>query len=317
MRYRNLQQNYCTNLVISPIERQSLVTTNGILFNDCSFPKTFRISKFLKDLRLTVNHLIIQKFDLSSKENLLGLNNLSNFSIISTNHVNFDRLFQKSYEDILQYLPNLEVLHIENMIADEIPLNFFSYSSKLRKEQFIGLKNLLHLKLILYGKMHIEDGIFDNLTSLKTLDIYYNVLNQLPQGSFRNLTNLKTICVFVTDNVRFYRDEPESNDGKLFELSNKLFTNLKSLKIISLRFENSMELTNNTFADNFGQLQNLSITGYKLDTLPSGIFDETRNLKVLQITHSNLTTLPPNIFKNLRNLEFLDLSYNKLKRLES
>ena len=171
---------------------------------------------------------------------------------------------------------------------------------------------------MLYGKINIEQEIFDNLISLKSLDINQNVLNDLPLKSFRNLTNFKTISVSLNDYVRFYENSnslPESNNGKLFNLPNKLFANLKSLKTINLKFNNSMELTNNTFGHNFGKIQNLSISGYQLETLPSGIFDKTQNIKVLQISHNHLTSLPPNIFENLLKLEVLDLSFNKFQEL--
>ena len=99
-------------------------------------------------------------------------------------------------------------------------------------------------------------------------------------------------------------------------MANKLFGNLRSLKALHLRFNNSMELTKNTFGDSFGKLEILSISGYQLKTLPSRIFNKIKNLTVLQITQGYLTSLPPDDFESLRNLEILDLSFNKLTTLD-
>ena len=101
----------------------------------------------------------------------------------------------------------------------------------------------------------------------------------------------------------------------MIKLSNKLFENLKSLKTLSLESLESKELTNDSFDCNIEMLQNLSVAGYHMDTLPEQIFQNTQNIEVLLITHNDLKYLRNDTFKNLDKLEILDLSYNKLRKV--
>ena len=111
--------------------------------------------------------------------------------------------------DILNNIPNLEILRLDNL-THPIPDNFFRYCSKLRSleiinsdlvilrnKQFYGLTNLTHLKLKIDPNVIFEDGFsFDYLISLKSLSISHDNLNILPPKSFRNLSNLQSITVF-------------------------------------------------------------------------------------------------------------------------
>ena len=130
-------------------------------------------------------------------------------------HVNITRYYSRIWDsDLVQNQPNLEVLCIEGF--DDIPNNFFKYSSKLkmleilnghikelRKEVFYGLNNLLHLKLKIDFIESIEANFtFPGSTSLKNLEIFHYNLYILPPGSFKNLKNLENTIVFYKE-VRF------------------------------------------------------------------------------------------------------------------
>ena len=247
--------------------------------------------------------------------NLGGLENLTHLIMSQS-------LFEYEDSDLLKSLSNLEFLRMQYTYY--IPKNFFKYSSKLKtldidgylsyvkKEDFDGLRNLTDLKLKLtsdrLGPISFEGGFtFDRLMSLKSLTISHDTLNILPADSLSNLKNLKKIIVFC--------DDYKSNFTKSFNLPKKLFASLISMKELSLEFFGSKELTEDIFADNFGMLEKLSISGYKESTLPENIFKNIPNITELRIVHNNLKSLPCYIFKNLKKLKILDLSYNKLTEL--
>ena len=288
---------------------------NDIIFLKSSFKNDFKISKFLEALGVTVNHLTLE-YCTYSKENFIGLESLSYFTIIG------NKLELSIDHDVLLKLPNLKSLHIEESSIDELPIDSFRYFTKLKilkfsffrlkliKEQFAALGNLEHLELDVLERLDIENGTFDDLTSLRSLDITIVFFDNLPEDLFKNLINLETVCVSMVD------FELLDSLGNIFEFPNKLFANLKSLKTISLKFYNSMKLTSNTFGDNFGNLQNLSISGYRWQTLPAELFNKIPNVKILQLSHNRLSSLEPNIFLNLQKLEILDLSYNKFQILD-
>ena len=282
----------------------------------CDLPENFQMSKFLKDLGANVSRLTINnKF---KKHHFVGLEDLSYLSI--TNYYN------DLEPDLLRNFSNLKEFRIVSLYSSlEIPKYFFNYSSnlrlleitdgivvRLRKESFSGLTNLSVLKLKFSGHAYIENGTFDNLKYLKLLNISHKTLNNLPQESFKNLIHLETIIIFCEDYGPVA--EFQKYNKQILKLPNKLFFKLK-LKTLKLLSIGPKEITQDIFQENFGLLENLSISGYYLQTLPSGIFNNTWKIKVLQITHNHLVVLPIGIFKNLQELEILDLSHNKLYQM--
>ena len=302
---------------------RKLPVKNDIKFLGCIMPHNFNISKFMDDLEIPVNKLTFQQSYAITKHNIIGLKSLRHLCILSGT----DNLLS----DLLENVPDLEQLSMD--FIDDIPDNFFKYSTKLKKleilnsnlqtlkkEKFDGLINLSLLKLNFnFDAIDVEDNIFDSLTSLKLLEISYKTLINLPGGSLRNLTKLESVNIFF-DNadlnaVSYYNHYQLTNSSNNLKLPNKLFANFKSMKALSLKLIGSIELREDIFNYNFETLHNLSISGYEGVTLPEKIFDSTRNVKVLQITNNSLESLPSNIFKNLHKLEVLDLSCNKLTNL--
>ena len=67
---------------------------------------------------------------------------------------------------------------------------------------------------------------------------------------------------------------------------------------------------------NLQNLKTLKIVQTKLSTLPSLLFQTTRQLKTLLLHKNNLKCLPKNIFRNLNELNTLSLINNKLETLD-
>ena len=291
---------------------RQLPVKNHFTFYNCYLTENFNITKLFDSLKIKVKRLTFDDSDFYIK-NLHGLEDITHLSI---------KAFRGTlYSDILHQFPNLQVFHLEGHAFYYIPMNFFGYSDKLktfdiaessikklRKRDFNGLTNLSLLKLRVGRGMDpaeliIEDGAFENLTSLKSLDITLSILKKAPLELFKNLKNLETFRISCKDSTKMIISLPE-----------KLFTNQKSLKTLNIEAIGSNQLPNNVF-ENLETLENLRISEYEGDALPREIFNNTRNIKVLQITNNNLEFLPSNIFKNLKKLEILDLSYNKFGTL--
>ena len=309
---------YYRNLNKFSLPARQLAVNNKIRFLYCDIPVDFKLSTFFEDLGVNVTWLDILSTASLKKYNLIGLENLRHLSITYSNE-HYDA-------DLLQNLPNLDELCITSYYyLTDIPVGFFKYSSNLnslqiietrlkilKKEQFEGLENLSRLKLSISFEAKINDDAFDRLKSLKSLEISYDNLKILPATSLNNLLNLETITVFNED--RFFKGS-STNESKFYELPNELFANFKSLKALNLKSVGSKELKKDIFNDNFGVLQNLSISGYYSTILPRGIFDNLRNLRELQIIQNDISSLRTDTFKNLEKLVTLDLSYNKLRIL--
>ena len=314
---------------INSLENFTLPDKNLSLKNDIRFMycglsyknNNVVVSKFMEDLGIKYVTELTFNYPRTplNHYNLVGLKILRYLTVSGTDLA----------PDLLQNLTNLEILRLVDIY--DIPNNFFKYSRKLktleilnsnfrelRREQFHGLANLTHLKLKINNIQFAEDSFtFEGLTSLKTLNISHYTLNILPPESFRNLINLETIIVFLNNAYEFifYDRSYKIYTSKFINLPNKLFTNLKSMKELRIQSSAHWELPENIFVNNFGMLQNLSISGYKRDTLPENIFRNIPNITELRITNNFLTSLPSKIFENLEKLEFLDLSNNKLENL--
>ncbi|MYE87715.1 leucine-rich repeat protein, partial [Candidatus Poribacteria bacterium] len=141
-------------------------------------------------------------------------------------------------------------------------------------------------------------GIFDQLTSLTSLNLWYNRLNSLPSGVFDQLTNLTTLNL---------------QQNNLTSLPSDIFDPLTSLTFLSLLFNDFSSLPSGIF-DQLTSLTELKVSG-NYTSLPCDIFDKTASLTRLSLQDSKLTSLPVDIFKNLTSLQNLSLGNNQLTSL--
>ena len=130
-----------------------------------------------------------------------------------------------------------------------------------------GLTNLEHLYI--RGPIpQLPEGIFDDLTGLRRLQLDRTVVAELPDGVFDNLSRLM------------------------------------SLEVIGNRDLNT--LPGGAF-DSLSNLEKLDLSGTPLTALPTGRFDSLTNLEELHITLRS-TALPDGVFDNLTDLEILKIS---------
>ncbi len=162
-------------------------------------------------------------------------------------------------------------------------------------------------------------GDFDGLSNLVSLSIAGNPIAEvnsettLPAGIFRGLHNLEMIDMSGLGLTTL-------PDGIFQGLSRLWLLNLTSNKLTALR---TLYLTNNQLATvdaaAFAGIPDL--TGLDLNrnstltTLPDGVFDSLRELRLLNLANNSLTTLEATTFDGLTNLTSLNLAGNQITTL--
>ena len=131
----------------------------------------------------------------------------------------------------------------------------------------------------------LPDGVFDQLTKLIDLDISGSSVSSLPDGVFDQLTNLEKLRI-----DRSYRLFDTAGD-----LDVDIFENLTNLTHLWL------ERNHNYFSSSLPPM-----------ILPAGLFDGLTNLEALNLNDSFILELPAGIFDDLTNLETLVLQSTRL-----
>ena len=158
---------------------------------------------------------------------------------------------------------------------------------------------------IAYNKQvsSLPDGVFDQLTNLIDLDISGSSVSSLPDGVFDQLTNLKKLRI-----DRSYRlfDTAGEPDVDIFD---KL-TSLTHLRLERNANTPSRMILRAGLFDGLTNLEVLSFDDSWILELPAGIFDDLTNLKTLVLQSTKLPDIPCGITAKLTNLENLYLAWN-------
>ena len=211
----------------------------------------------------------------------------------------------------------------------------------LEADDLLGLTSVERL-FINVNVDQVPLGIFDDLASLRELQIYHHTYGDrdhtviLPNGLFESLTNLEMLYVGIVPTEPGLFDPlrnltrlaighttsttlPQGIFDRLHSLEELyvghtdlntvhpgIFDELQSLKVLNLGDNALTEVPAGLF-DSLGQLEWLSLRENQLTSLPAGIFDNLQNLEVLWLWGNPLTELPPELFGGLSSLE--DLRY--------
>ena len=160
-------------------------------------------------------------------------------------------------------------------------------STNLPEGIFNKLANLQDLDLSQNGLTSLEQGVFDQLTGLKYLDLSQNGLENLKKGVFAKLEELRYLKLRISQG---------RNNLRITNVFNSSLRTLSSLGALS-------------------QLE-LDISGEALESLPEGVFDELKNLRVLRLSSNGLKSLPSEpVFKELDKLEYLYITIEDWKYL--
>ena len=262
---------YCTNKSGDEIGQNnsfilfpSNVSCLDLSENDITDLRLGVVSTFLNNLStLSLDCNLLNSLQLGVFDNLYKLETL-NLSI---------NLFKTLPKGLFDNLQNLIVLELFNNSIASLSANIFH---NLHKLEFLELgDNFL-----------TEIPLFDNLISLRQLQLYCNDLTILKDGAFRKLYGLKELLL-------------EGN--QLAQIVVGTFSNLTSLIILSVAHNILRFLAFNLF-DDLQNLVRLDLSYNQLQSIPR--LGKMKSLSIVYLIGNPLTKLSKNVFLGLENKHY-------------
>ncbi|XP_011506298.1 PREDICTED: protein toll-like [Ceratosolen solmsi marchali] len=189
--------------------------------------------------------------------------------------------------DIFKDLENLELVNLNSNNFTSLPQGLFRTNLKLRvvKLQY-NKRNLTEL----------PDGLFANLTALKSILITRNGLLRLPEDLFWGSTSLRNLTI---------------DRNYLTTLPRRIFQNATELYILSLSFNDLKELPDGIF-EATSKLAKLDLSKNHLTSINDRMLVGLESLRMLNLENNDLTYIHVNAFSFLGNLRVAKFAYNRL-----
>ncbi|XP_030279158.1 fibromodulin-like isoform X2 [Sparus aurata] len=189
----------------------------------------------------------------------------------------------------------------------------------------------------------IQDGVFDNATSLVWVVLFHNQLNsdKIGKNVFSKLGNLDRLFLEHNELTRVPANLPKSitdlrlGHNKISKIQSSsfegmadlstlqlhanviedaggVFKGLKSLHMLDMR-KNRLRKIPDSLPE---RLQQLYLEFNNIESVPTGFLTMYPKLQFVRLAHNKLTDkgLPSNVF-NISTLVELDLSFNKLEKI--
>ncbi|KAK2633098.1 hypothetical protein EUGRSUZ_L00585, partial [Eucalyptus grandis] len=266
--------------------------------------------KHLKYLDLSFNNFSTQKIpdSLASLHKLefLNLSSAGFYGHISNQLSNLSCL---QYLDVSNswWSPSITTENLHWLFAlSNLKYLDLSYVPLLKPEEWLGpIRMLSSLEFLILKGCHLEGAsgsLHVNSTSLRFLDLSYNIMNSSIPPWFQNLSKLEHLDLsfnnlqgifptIILENSRWLRFLDVSKNGLEGELLKNMsnFCNLQELNLHSNKFSGRISSTKD------GAL----ICGRSC-------------MKTVDISSNNFSGHLPNQFGNFKDLEFLDLSWNSI-----
>nr|XP_022900101.1 toll-like receptor 13 [Onthophagus taurus] len=197
----------------------------------------------------------------------------------------------------------------------------------LKKDVFIGLKDLKELSLSFNPIKYIDENAFNGLSNLENLELSFSLESiKIFGGMFKPIFNLKFLSI---DNNNL-----ENLDENLFDFLPNLryinceFNRLKLIhpnlfkkglhtKLKEIRFSNNeIEIVFNKTFEDLPNLEKIILSFNKIKEIQNEAFSDLTNLKsvILMLINLNLKNVIKHLhrysFFGLNNLQILDLSKN-------
>ncbi|KAK9719939.1 TIR domain [Popillia japonica] len=195
-------------------------------------------------------------------------------------------------DDLFPYMPDLQILHLNEVLLSNFTFNAFSKLPNLRtlcltKNKFPSIpkgapaQNLKELVVTQEARYFtLDNDTFVNMSGLEKLDLSSNNIRKIPKGSFTDIGS---------------------------------FDGLTSLKFLSLERN---PFPNRTFCPEvFAGLRNLEeleLAYCAITHLPLDIFKRLPSLRRLDLNRNQIKTIDSVVFSPLTRLEWINLSWNML-----
>ena len=173
---------------------------------------------------------------------------------------------------------------------------------------FTNMTSLTHIYANGNLIIRLQNGVFDSLKVLTTLNLRENQIKDIGPHVFSNRLNLRNL-----------RDIYLSNN-RLTSLPDGVFDGLKSLRHLDLGGNRISYIGLRVFSkrSNLRNLRNIYLNNNLLTSLQDGVLDGPKSLSDLDLSGNRISDIGLNVFTNrynLRNLRNISLSNNKLTSL--
>lgn len=179
-------------------------------------------------------------------------------------------------------------------------------------------------------RLEVNASVFQNLLNLRWFKVFYVDLVDSanpdnPVQLFKSVSNRLTLLEITTYSLdqkffdNFFTDLnssslqklamsmlTDSGGEKMLELRGEWFTELKSLKSLSLSSNNIKRVESSQFV-NLGGLEKLNLKWNNIEAIDRNTFCYLKNLRVLNLDNNPLIDIEPNTFQCLENLQELNL----------
>ncbi|CAF1660713.1 unnamed protein product [Rotaria magnacalcarata] len=237
-------------------------------------------------------------------------------------------LSPRAFIELSNYLEELIIEFDSNSfhhIPDAIKINLISLRSlklinlnliEIKNQTFIKFRKLEQLSIIKAHIKSIEPDGFQALSSLRSLNLDQNNLNDSSWNSLmKYLPNLVTLCLSQNNfnylkniHLKYLKILDLSSNGLQY-IDRNIFHSLEKLYLQNNEI-NSLQLT---FLLALKNLKELNLDFNRLTFLPEKIFQINSNLAYLSLQGNDLNYLTNYSFYGLKNLIHLNLARNRLQ----
>lgn len=228
-----------------------------------------------------------------------------------------DEANQKLISAVLTNFQNLAIFEVPKGKIDSIVVGDFTNCTE----------NLVELQISNGDLEDIPEKVFDNCTSLESIDFTGNKLSKAKTGSFPgilkklNLANNK----IEMDNQKstIFADNQNLKDLTHLDLSGNGIETLSNSvlptkNLIHLDLSNNkLEEISETYFNENVNLEILNLQNNQLTSISNTIFEKLENLKELRIGSNNINSIHTSAFQNNKLMEHLDMSSNEIVLLNA
>ncbi|XP_063626383.1 protein artichoke-like [Cydia splendana] len=269
---------------------------------------------------------------ISSFEVVPGENEFKSLKKLNLSHNSLDNIPDGTFD----LFPNIESLDLSDNLFGTLDIMFFE-----------GIKKLLYLNLA-NNRIASIDSSFQKFRYLVTLDLSYNIIENLNAKDFAKLVNLQEIKLdsngLHTIEKNFFKNMPSLTtisiqDNTIDSIDQEIFINATKLRNVYLSRNRIKVLPKNLFKnktifdfmiegnplegplergsfEGLGMVKELDLSSHHLTSIENYAFAGLQTLETLLLNNNDLELLRNYSFKGLQNLNFLDLSYNKINELD-
>ena len=198
-------------------------------------------------------------------------------------------------------------------------------SVQFRQEVFPKLRTLILSNNRLQS---IKRGMFDDLSTLKVLDLTENPISFIEPSSFETLHSLQTLVIRGSLHLTMLQNGTfrglrklqhlNLNNNQLQVIHPKAFRGLHNLQVLEV---NGNRIGGSGLPENYlpletTSLRKLDIGNNRFELLPTGIVYQNRMLRVLIMHYNRVAQIDKGSFHMLRLLQTLDLSFNDIMNFD-